>query len=84
MTVDSFKGAVNTNGVFSDVSTLTGVTFTPGNVYTIQIRGGAFIKIADAEFEIPFSTPFPFKQGSEDLKIRTSDSGAIITILENE
>ena len=84
MTIQSYTGTINTGTDFESVSTLTGVTFTSGTTYTMQIQGLAWLKIGDAVFLIKGETPFEYKAGSEDLYIKTTGHDAILTILENE
>lgn len=83
MTVQSYTGIINTNGEFENVATLTGVTFTQGNTYTVQIQNLAWVKIADAIFEVG-GKPFTYKAGSSDLEVKTPNANAIISVLENE
>lgn len=82
MTVQSYTGIINTNGVFENVTTLTEVTFTQGNTYTIQIQNLAWVKIADAIFEVG-GKPFTYKAGEDELQVKTPNANAIISILEN-
>lgn len=83
MTIESFTGIINTNGEFQEVETLTGVSFTIGNSYTMMIQNLAYIKVANAIFPIT-NEKFQYKAGEEDLYIRTDENNCVLTILENE
>lgn len=82
MTVESYTGIINTQGEFQNVSTLTGVTFTEGKTYTIQIQNLAWVKISDAIFEVG-NKPFTYKAGGEELQVKTPNANGIISVLEN-
>lgn len=84
MTVQSCTIDVNTQGEFETVESLTGVSFTGGNTYTIQVQNTCELKIADAIFPIKTDIPFTYVAGSEDVYIRTRFGGTRITILESE
>lgn len=82
MTTQSFTGNINTNGQFETLESLTGITFTEGKNYTIQITGTADLKIANAKFPLR-DERFPFSQGDDTAYIKTGWLGATIAILEN-
>ena len=82
--IQSFTGSIQTNGEFKSVETLTGITFSSDNTYIMQIQNTAYLKIANAIFNISNEQPFLFNPGSEDLKIKTCSGNCILTILENE
>lgn len=79
----SFTGQIQTNGEFVSVATETGVTFTSGKTYSMQIQNGAYLKLSDAIFQVNNSI-FTYKAGTADLKIKTNYNACVLTILENE
>lgn len=79
----SFTGKIETNGEYETVSSLSGVTFTSGKSYSIQIQNLAYLKIADAEFAIYTDEPFTYTASSDDLYIKTDYASCVLTILEN-
>ena len=81
---NSFTGEIKTNGEFVKVSEAADFIFTEGVTYTMQAHRGAYIKISDAVFHVETSEKFQFKAGSDDLYIKTHNSGCTLTILENE
>lgn len=82
MTVQSYTGFITTE-TFATLASKTSITFAVGSVYSIQIQNIAEIKVGDAEFTFE-NEKFNFKQGSEDLYIKTTALGAKVTVLENE
>lgn len=78
----SYTGTINTNGTFVDLATESGVTFTSGKSYTIQIQNLAYIKLADAIFTIYTNDPFTYTAGSDSLYIKTNNTSCVVTILE--
>lgn len=84
MTVESYTGLINTKNEYAEVETLTGVTFTVGNTYTLQTNALTHVKVLDAEIEVFDQKPYQFCAGSNDLYIKTDFCGCKLTILENE
>jgi len=84
MTIESFTGGINTKNEYVLVETLTGVTFTVGNTYTLQTSEWTNVKVADAEFDVSLSKPYQFVMGSNDIYIKTDFVGCRLTVLENE
>ena len=80
---NSYTGTINTHNEFVKVSEVADFTFTEGNIYTMQIQNGAYIKIFDAIFYVS-GEKFSYKAASSDLYIKTSSLGCVLTILENE
>lgn len=81
----SYTGTIKTNGEFIDISTESGVTFTSGKSYTIQILPNndiVYFKVADAIFEIDNSNPFTYTAGSDSPKLKTNYKECTLTILE--
>ena len=82
--VESYTGTIKTDGEFELVETLTGVTFTVGNTYTMNVINTAEIKVANAIFPIT-NEKFQYKAGANDLYIKTQNGyTCTLTILENE
>ena len=84
MTAQSYTGSINTNGEFVDVETLTGITFTPGNNYSVQIQNLAYFKIGDAIFTIYTDDPWNFVAGTDTPYIKTDLKDCVLTIYESE
>ena len=81
---ESYTGTIKTDGEWQSVETVTGVTFTVGNIYTMNVINTAEIKVANAIFPIS-NEKFQYKAGSDDLYIKTQDGyTCTLTILENE
>jgi len=80
---NSYTGYINTQNLFETAESLTGLTFTTDKTYTIQVQNIAEIKIDEAVFTLK-NDIFVFKQGSDDLYIKTNTLGAVLTILEND
>ena len=83
MTAQSYTGSINTNGEFVDVETLTGITFTPGNNYSVQIQNLAEWKVADAVFTILTDDVWNFLGGSDTPYIKTVLGDCTLTIYES-
>lgn len=82
--VESYTGTIKTNGEWQLVETLTGITFTVGNNYTMNVINSAEIKVANAIFPVT-NEKFQYKAGSEDFYIKTQNGyTCTLTILENE
>ena len=81
---ESYTGSIKTEGQFETVESLTNVTFTAGNTYTMQIQNLAYLKLGDAVFSITTDQPFTYKAGTDDLYIKTTYGECVLTILENE
>lgn len=77
----SFTGTINTQDEYSSVSTLTGISFSSGKTYNMQIRGSAYLKIDDAEFLFQ-DEKFDYKAGGSSLEISTGTGSCALTILE--
>ena len=64
---------INTNNEYVNLETLTGLTFTNGTSYTIQIQNTAFIREGTTGdgFIISDTKPFVLKYQGDDVYIRT-------------
>ena len=82
MTAQSFTGIIDTKGEWQKVGELTGITFTEGNSYSMQIQNWARVKVADAEFSCS-NEKFTYKAASDELYIKTTNGNCQLTILEN-
>lgn len=80
MASQSFTGRVNTENVYQSIEELTGITFTVGETYSIQIQNLAYFKIADAEFPIYTDDVWNFVAGSDTPYIKTNYSSCVLTI----
>ena len=66
---------------YKTITELTGVTFTPGTVYTIQIQNAAYIREGqDGDgFLITDNKPFQYTASNDDLYIkRLAPYGTIV------
>lgn len=77
----SFTGTINTNNSYQSVSELTGITFTSGKTYTMQVQNTAYFKVDDAEFLFN-NREFQYKASSSDLYIKTTTMPCVLSILE--
>lgn len=78
----SFTQEIKTNNEYVTVeSQIEGLSFTEGTLYNMQIIRDAYLKIGNAEFYIN-NEKFDYTASSEDLYIRTSKDGCVLTILE--
>lgn len=82
MTIQSYTGFI-TQTTYTTLASLSEITFTEGKTYSIQIQNIAEFKIGDAEFTFE-NEKFTWKQGGQDIYLKTTSLGARITILENE
>lgn len=78
-----FTGIIKHNNDFQNISTLTGVTFTQGKTYNIQVQEQAWIKLSDAKFFVE-NEKFDFTAGTTPLQIKTPSESCILTIHEAE
>lgn len=78
----SYTGRIGTDGQYVDLATESGVTFTSGTTYTIQIQNLAYLKLGDAEFAIYTNDPFTYTAGSDTLYIKTTYNTCVVTILQ--
>ena len=79
----SFTGKIDTAGEFETVASEASITLTSGKVYTMQIQDDAWLKVDDAVFYFN-NEKFQYKQGSDDLYIKSGPLGCVLTILEEE
>ena len=81
---ESYTGTIKTDGEWVEVETATGVTFTVGSTYSMNVINTAEIKVANAIFPVT-NEKFQYKAGVDDLYIKTQDGyTCTLTILENE
>lgn len=87
---NSFTGFIDTNSTFVTVASVTvGVSgsnftgFTTDKTYTIQVQNTAELKVSDAEFTLK-NQFMQFKQGADDLYIKTTTLPCKLTILEED
>ena len=76
----SYTGTINASE-WATVSSLTGVTFTSGKTYSIQVRKQCQLKVGDAIFDA-FNRDIIYVAGSDALYIKTGGTDCGITILE--
>ena len=80
MTTNSCTKRIKSD-TFVTVASATDITLTSGKVYTMQIQDEAWLKLADAVFYFN-NEKFQFKQGADDLYIKSGAIGCVLTILE--
>jgi len=68
---------------YATVASKTGISFTSGKTYTMQIQGSAWLKEDDAEFLFS-NREFQYKASSSDLYIKTTEMGCLMTFLEEK
>ena len=73
---------IETDGVYTDVETLTGITFAEGNTYTMQVQNTAYLKVGNAEFELRDKF-LQYKDEGETLYIKTGFLPCTLTVLEH-
>lgn len=77
----NFTGKIDTEGQFEDVATLTGVTFTSGNSYTLQVRNFVQLRLDDGIIDVNTTEPFTYTAGSDDLEINTPQGATLLTVI---
>lgn len=80
MAFESYTGTINSTD-FANVATLTGVTFTSGKTYDLQVRKQCQLKVGDAIFDV-CNRDVIYTQGEGTLQIKTGDNNCGLTILE--
>ena len=80
MTSQSYTGTVDTHGEFTSIETLTGITFTVGETYSIQIQNLGYFKVGDAVFTIYTDDPFNWVAGSDTPYIKNNYGKCVLTI----
>ncbi len=80
-----YTGNINTNGKYVNLSTLTGVTFTEGTTYAIQIQNTAWLREGTDGQGFIFNKDkgYSWTCKGDDLYIRTTLADAIINIAED-
>lgn len=74
-----FSGVIDTSSAWQTLAELTGITFTEGKTYTIQILNAAYVRegAPDADnnntggFYIFDNKPFQYAAGADALYIKT-------------
>ena len=75
---------IETDGVYTDVETLTGVTFAEGNTYTMQVQNTGYLKVLDAEFELRDEfLQIKYQSDYGTIQIKTGYLPCTLTILEH-
>ena len=67
---------------WESVATLTGVTFTSGKVYSIQVKNQCQLKVGDAIFDAE-NRDIIYVAGSDAIYIKTGGISCRLTVLEN-
>ena len=67
---------------FQTLTSLTGVAFTEGNTYTIQIQNGAYVRegTTGEGFLVPNERPFQYEATDEDLYIKRLKDNTFIKV----
>ena len=68
-----YTGTVDTNDSYESLATISGVTFTSGSKYVIQIANPAYLREGDTGKGFSVNTDFPiqYTAGDDTLYIRT-------------
>lgn len=82
MTVASYTGTIQADN-WVTVASKTGVTFTSGKTYNLQVRNQCQLKVGNAIFDA-FNRDIIYVAGSSDLYIKTGGTQCGLTILECE
>lgn len=63
---------IDTQGTYQTLASITELTFTEGNTYTIQVLNAAYVREGEdgKGFEIDNSAPFVWVAGQDDLYIK--------------
>ena len=77
-----YSGTIKTDGEYKTLMELTGITFTQGTVYTIQVINPAFLRegTTGSGFYIFDNKPFKYIAGSDDLYIKVKYESCDINI----
>ena len=77
-----YTGTLDTNNTYKTLTELTGLTFTSGTTYTIQIQNMAYIREGSTGvgFLINSILPFEYTAGSDDLYIKNTYTPVVINI----
>lgn len=69
-----YTGTIDTEGQYQTLASLTGLTFTDGNKYEIQIQNQAYVRegLTGDGFLINSDRPFIYTCASDDLYIKTN------------
>ena len=76
----SYTGTISAPD-WTTVSSLTGVTFTSGNVYNMQVAKQCQFKVGNAEFTA-FNRDVYYVASGDDLYIKTGGTDCRLTVLE--
>ena len=76
-----YTGTIKTE-TYKTLASLTGVTFTSGTKYVIQLRNSAYIREGTngKGFIVLDSQPFEYTAGDDDLYIKTYANGCTVNI----
>lgn len=78
----SYTGTI-TAPDWESVATLTGVTFTSGNIYNMQVKNQCQIKIGNAIFDVE-NREIIYVAGTDAMYIKTGGISCRLTVLEAE
>lgn len=79
-----YSGTINTRGQYQNLATLTGLTFTVGTKYTIQIQNSAYIREGEVGngFLISNIKPFILDYKGGDVFIKTEFWSVVVNIAD--
>lgn len=78
----SYTGTI-TAPDWESVATITGVTFTSGKVYDLQVKGQCQLKVGNAIFDVE-NREVIYVATSEAIYIKTGGVSCRLTVLEAE
>lgn len=78
-------GSIQTDGEYVTLSSISGVTFTSGTTYTLQVKGKCYLceksaKPTSGGFLITEEMPIQYAAGSDDLYVRNVSDSCLINI----
>lgn len=73
---------IDTHGAYDTLTNLTGLTFTSGNRYSLQVQNTAYVRegTLGEGFLIDNTSPFDWIAGEDDLYIKALYSSSIVNI----
>lgn len=80
-----WTGRINPNGTFQDLSNVSGITFTNGNKYQIQIQNSANIREGETGegFYWDKLEPIIYEHKGNSLYIKPNWLGCVVNIAES-
>ena len=79
-----FTGSIDTKGQYKTLAELTGLTFTSGNKYSIQIQNMAYLRegTVGGGFLINKTDPITYTASSDNLYLKTDYQPCVVNVAE--